>query len=235
MEEEEEDDDEIQYVSIDEEKRGISGPNTSSQTITFKTAKDTDNSDKVRTIINELVECKELEKIVRGVSIPSNSGYSLIENFGNISLNDTLPSTIDESIVSKVEDGEVESKKERVGRFVRWQNVNACPNCGGLDLFRYNDVSKDRLFIECNTIPKAIYSDIESLIKGDPLKKPSGGRASVSTDKNSSLTKSVTTKTKKKKQGLEIPSPSVIPEKKVTLKEYLETVQERICGWSISM
>lgn len=93
-------------------------------------------------------------------------------------------------------------------RMMAWSYLDTCPKCGSQDLFKYMDGSLNRYYVQCSNIANSIYKEIDCLCRGMIYEVP----------------------VRMKNSG-EIPLSHQVK----SLEEYVEKVQDRICGWHVSM
>jgi hypothetical protein len=100
------------------------------------------------------------------------------------------------------------TKEEYHARSKAWSSIKNCPKCNGTDLFKYHDTSYDRFFVKCRTVPSTVLKEIECLCRGQ-VYEPSS----------------------RAKSNGEIPLSQTVK----SLEEYVDVIQDRLCGWGASM
>ncbi len=103
------------------------------------------------------------------------------------------------------------SKEENEKNLIRrttWSNITQCPECGGTELFRFYSCADSRYYIRCDNVPAYVYKELDSLCTGVEF-KPSA---------------------RSKNQGIVPLSQNV-----KSVEEYVEKIQEKLCGWNVSL
>jgi|GEM_PF-7134808 len=101
----------------------------------------------------------------------------------------------------------IKEREEYLKRLVANNNIHQCALCQGPELFKYYDSSLDIFYVRCYNVIPSVFKELDSMCKGIEY-KPS---------------------TRSKNNGI-LPLSQTVK----TTEEYVEKIQDSLCGWHIS-